>query len=112
MRYREVLARSTSPDHFRIRAAVFPVENRYSTWHEREIETLMKKSKNRFTLLDESAQPRLDTHQNGRAIVGRARLALASGEVAPWKLHEPHEQRQKALYAMAVRSGPALTSRF
>jgi hypothetical protein len=24
---------------------VFPVENRYSTWHEREFETLMKKSK-------------------------------------------------------------------
>jgi hypothetical protein len=23
----------------------FPVENRYSTWHEREFETLMKKTK-------------------------------------------------------------------
>jgi hypothetical protein len=31
---------------------VFPEENRYSTWHEREFETLMKKSKThlpRFT---------------------------------------------------------------
>jgi hypothetical protein len=48
-----------------------PKENRYSTWHEREFETLMKKFKNTFTLLDENAQPRLDTHQNGRGIEER-----------------------------------------
>jgi hypothetical protein len=42
-----------------------PKENRYATWHEREFEIVMKKFKNTFTLLDENAQPRLDTHQNG-----------------------------------------------
>jgi hypothetical protein len=46
-----------------------PKENRYSTWQEHEFETLMKKFKNTFTLLDENAQPRLETHQNGRGIV-------------------------------------------
>jgi hypothetical protein len=60
-----VLARSTSPGRCRIRAVVFPVENRYSTWHEHEFKILMKKSKNTFTSLDENAQPSLDTHQNG-----------------------------------------------
>jgi hypothetical protein len=37
-----------------------PKENRYSTWQEHEFETLMKKFKNTFTLLDENAQPRLE----------------------------------------------------
>jgi hypothetical protein len=39
------------------------MENRYSTWHGPEFETLYKKIKNTFTLLNENAQPRLDTHQ-------------------------------------------------
>jgi hypothetical protein len=46
-----------------------PKENRYATWHEREFETLMKKFKNTFTLLDKNAQPSLDAHQNERGIV-------------------------------------------
>jgi hypothetical protein len=46
------------------------MESRYSTWHGHEFKT-NEKIRNTFTLLDKNTQPRLDTQQNGRGIVGR-----------------------------------------
>jgi hypothetical protein len=73
VKYREVLARSTE-----VLARAIVESERWSkgeplfdmawAW----IWNFSEKIKNKFTLLDENAQPRLDTHQNGRGIVERS----------------------------------------
>jgi hypothetical protein len=62
-------------------------------------------------LLDENAQPRLDTHQNGRGIVERGGLALASGEMAPWNVAQATWNQNRKHY-MEWANGKALILTF